>query len=179
MWGPGSKVARTLSKGVGNSKMAALLPPFRRYLRIVGNIANLAEDQIEELNEPRPVDVAKAVQKLTLTHTEASQNLRLTEALAYPPIHGPSSPQQTHLAHGRKRMFSRFLQALGGRPKPRHRRQICPHCRGKTEPCLCKDRRDDPSVRGDTRTKHDFRRVDALTNDTRSSQAARSNACLL
>ena len=61
---------------------------FDDTFELIGNVVTLAKDNAPTEDEPRPLDVAKAAQKLTLTHSETSHDLRLTEALAYPSVQG-------------------------------------------------------------------------------------------
>ena len=70
---------------------------FDDTFELICNVVTLAKDSApwpsgpkdaEDSEEPRPLDVAKAAQKLTLTHSETSHVLRLTEALTYPSVQG-------------------------------------------------------------------------------------------
>ena len=61
---------------------------FDDTFELIGNVVTLAKDNAPIEEEPRPVDIAKAALKLTLTHLETSHDLRLTEALTYPSVQG-------------------------------------------------------------------------------------------
>ena len=85
---------------------------FDDTFELIGNVATLVEDNAEEPCAPSAQDVAKAAQKLTLTHSEASQNLRLTEALTYPSVQGRTLRDKHSLlmdANERSHFSSRHL----------------------------------------------------------------------
>jgi hypothetical protein len=125
------------------------------------------------------LDVAKAAQKLTLTHSEASHNLRLTEALTYPSVQGRTLRDKHILlmdANERSHFSSRHL--VVGLSRATHGKYV--HvAQERQSRVFVKTGEMTPSTRGDARPRRDSHRAGVWTNDARSSRAARGNECPL
>ena len=154
---------------------------FGDTFELMGNVATLAKDNAptKDGEEPRPLGVAKVAQKLTLTHAEASHNLRLTEALTYPSAQGRTLRDKHILlmdANERSHFSPRHL--VVGLSRATHGNYV--HiAQGRQSRAFVKTGEMTPSARGYTRPRRDYHRTGVWTNDARSSRAERGNECHL
>ena len=161
---------------------------FDDTFELMGNVATLAKDNApwaegpknaKDGEEPRPLDVAKAAQKLTLTHSETSYDLRLTEALTYPSVQGRTLRDKHVLlmdANERSNFSSRHL--VVGLSRATHGNYV--HiAQERQSRAFVNTGEMTPSARGYTRPRRDYHRTGVWTNDACSSRAARGNECLL
>ena len=96
LFGAASTEAHKFSVDMFNfeKRLAEITPDFEYLADPIKTLNRMTMKDLHTMSMNIPwLDIAKAAQKLTLTHAEASHNLRLTEALTYPIGAGQDAPR--------------------------------------------------------------------------------------